>query len=164
MQFGCSGRSSDLYLGADQFALRKGHCPVWSYSWFYSFPSGECWESGLTLAMTTSFWTLPNSSSILNPTILSYGDAASHTEGRRRQLCRCGTHKIPIEWECLRTRCSEESLGLRDATTEGRRKLCNDGIPFLYSSPNIIASEACSTHDMDEEYTADFYLVREDIF
>jgi hypothetical protein len=43
-----------------------------------------------------------------------------------------------------------------DAATDGRRKLRNDEIPFLYSSPNIIASEACSTHDMDEEYTANF--------
>jgi hypothetical protein len=64
----------------------------------------------------------------------------------------------------LRKRCSEESLGLRDAATEDRRKPRNYEIPFLYSSSNIIASEACSTHDMDEEYTTDFYLVREDIF
>jgi hypothetical protein len=32
-------------------------------------------------------------------------------------------------------------LDLSDAATEGRRKLRNDEIPFLYSSPNIIASE-----------------------
>jgi len=95
---------------------------------------------------------------------LSIRDAAPHPEGRRRQLCRCGTSNIPIEREYLRTRCSEESLGLRDAATEGRRKLRNYEIPFLCSSSNIIASEACSTHDMDEEYTADFYLVRENTF
>jgi hypothetical protein len=55
-------------------------------------------------------------------------------------------------------------LGLRVAATEGRRKLLNEEIPFSYSSLNIIASEAYSTHDMDEEYIVSFYLVREDIF
>lgn len=120
--------------------------------------------------MCSSFFmtisTLKNEATMLSRSVghLSITDAAPHTEERRRQLCRCGTLKIPIEWECLRARCSEESLGLRDAATDGRRKLRNDGIPFLYSSPNIIASEACNTQDMDEEYTTNFYLVRGDVF
>jgi len=42
--------------------------------------------------------------------------------------------------------------------------LRNNEMTFLYSSPNITVSEACSTHDIDEEYIPNFCLVREDIF
>jgi hypothetical protein len=47
-----------------------------------------------------------------------------------------------------------------DAATEGKRRLRNDEIPFLYPSPNVIAREHARHGSGIHQ---NFYLVREDI-